>query len=490
MNKAEKEVVQSLYDSEEEVLKELKQQYQRSLNDINRKIRILQSDELTQSKIYQLEYQKALKGQVEAILEKLKGDEYSTIRQYLSKSYTDGFVGTVYSMHGQGVPLIMPINQSAAVKAVLTDSKISKGLYAQLGVDTNRLKKTISAEITRGIASGMNYADIARNVNAAAGTGFSNAKRIVRTEGHRIQQAAADDARYEAKAKGADVLKQWDATLDGNTRESHRQVDGEIRELDEKFSNGLMYPGDPAGGAAEVVNCRCVALTRARWNLSQAELDTLKDRAKFFGLDKTENFKEFEEKYLEIAANPKYNTLQKLHYSGNVTPELEDELERSLTRIPGRHRELAESKISKIVITDSKTGSSYSRRNGIIKISQYANADDIIHEYAHALSDAVGAYNDPAFKKILYNGLENISPLDIIIDDTTFTEEIYRVECDKFISIYQGRLYHEVGIFNGKDVSLDGMLDYFSEGYVEYIRNPDNLKKHDPDLFEYIRRIT
>lgn len=489
MNKAEKEVIRSLYDSEEEVLKELKRQYQRSLNDINRKIRILQSDELTQSKIYQLEYQKALKGQVEAILEKLKGDEYSTIRQYLSKSYTDGFVGTVYSMHGQGVPLIMPINQSAAAKAVLTDSKISKGLYAALGVDTNRLKKTISAEITRGIASGMNYADIARNVNAAAGTGFSNATRIVRTEGHRIQQAAADDARYEAKSKGADVLKQWDATLDGNTRESHRQVDGEIRELDEKFSNGLMYPGDPAGGAAEVINCRCVAHTRARWNLNQAELDTLKDRAKFFGLDKTDSFREFEEKYLEISSDPMYNTLQKLHYSGNVTPELEDELERSLTRIPDRHRELAESKISEIEVTDSKIGSSYSRRNGIIKISQYANADDIIHEYAHALSDAVGAYNDPAFKKILYNGLENISPLDIIIDDTTFTEEIYRVECDKFISIYQGRLYHEVGIFNGKDVSLDGMLDYFSEGYVEYIRNPDNLKKHDPDLFEYFRRI-
>lgn len=91
-----------------------------------------------------------MKGQVQAIFEKLHGDEYSNIRQYLSKSNTDGFIGTVCSMHGQGVPLIMPINQSAAVKAVLTDSKISKGLYAQPGVDTNRLKKTISAEIMRG----------------------------------------------------------------------------------------------------------------------------------------------------------------------------------------------------------------------------------------------------------------------------------------------------------------------------------------------------
>jgi hypothetical protein len=56
----------------------------------------------------------------------------------------------------------------------------------------------------------------------------------------------------------------WDATLDGNTRESHAAVDGQIREVDKPFSNGLMYPGDPAGSAAEVINCRCGYLQKAR----------------------------------------------------------------------------------------------------------------------------------------------------------------------------------------------------------------------------------
>lgn len=99
------------------------------------------------------------------------------------------------------------------------------------------------------------------------------------------------------------MVKQWDATLDGKTRESHRRVDGEIRELDEKFSNGLMYPGDPSGGAAEVVNCRCASLTRARWALDEDELEELKKRAEFFGLDKTENFEDFKAKYLQAAEN-------------------------------------------------------------------------------------------------------------------------------------------------------------------------------------------
>ena len=53
------------------------------------------------------------------------------------------------------------------------------------------------------------------------------------------------------------TVKQWNAVLDGKTRESHRLVDKEWRELEEPFSNGLMYPGDPKGKASEVINCRC-----------------------------------------------------------------------------------------------------------------------------------------------------------------------------------------------------------------------------------------
>lgn len=298
MNKRQKQVLQHLFDSEKDVLKQLEKQYQTALNDINRKIRILQSDEMTQSKIYRLEYQKALKKQVEAILEKLHSDEFTTIQEYLSASYTDAFIGTMYDLAGQGIPLIIPLDQAAAVKAILTDSKISHGLYAALGIDVNELKKTISAEVTRGIASNLSYHDIARNIDNVSKTTYYNAVRIARTEGHRIQQTSTRDAQQQAKSKGADVVKQWDSTLDGKTRDSHRRVDGEIRELDERFSNGLDFPGDPNGKAAEVINCRCVSLSRARWALDEDELNTLKERASYYGLDKSKTFEDFKEKYL------------------------------------------------------------------------------------------------------------------------------------------------------------------------------------------------
>lgn len=323
MNKWEIEVQQSLLDSEEAAMAALEKQYKRALNDISEKVKLFQQDiglldqALSQdgiddatkallqsqkrSKVYQKQYQEALRGQVSGIIDKLHSDTYTTIDKYLKDCYETGFVGTMYDIAQQGVPLVVPIDQAQAVKAILTDSKIVEGYYNHLGVNYAKLKKVITQEISRGVASGLPYRDIARNINNASGSGLSNAKRIARTEGHRIQQTATNDAQYAAKSKGADVVKQWDAALDGRTRDSHRRVDGEIRELDEKFSNGLRFPGDPAGRAEEVINCRCTSDTRARWALDEDELKTLQERAEYFGLDKTENFEEYKEKYLKAA---------------------------------------------------------------------------------------------------------------------------------------------------------------------------------------------
>jgi hypothetical protein len=303
LNKRDKEVFEFLLDREDLVLKDLTRQYQRALDDIKDRIKLLQSDEMTQSRIYQVNYQKMLKEQVEAILEKLHGDENSSIQKYLDDSYTDAYVGTMYAMSGQGVHVITPIDRHAAVKAIVTDSKLSETLYNALGHDIGKLKKHIREEITRGIATSLPYAQIARNISSYTNLPLSNAKRIVRTEGHRIQQTSADDARNVAKSKGADVVKQWDASLDMVTRPVHRQLDGQIRETEDTFDAGgyhVMYPG-AFGVPSQDCNCRCVALTRARWALDEKELEILQERAAYFGLDKTADFQDYKKKYLRAA---------------------------------------------------------------------------------------------------------------------------------------------------------------------------------------------
>ncbi|MGM9683322.1 MAG: phage minor head protein [Eubacteriales bacterium] len=308
MNKRQAEVAEWLIGDEKKVLKEVEHQYQKALSDIDDMLaKMLGRDDAdAKNVIYRIAHQKALRAQVSGILDQLHSNEFSSISDFLSASYTNAFIGTMYDMHGQGVPLILQIDPQNIVRAVVTDSKIKGDLYTALGVDVANMKKAISSEISRGIASGMSYNEIARNISAATNAPLGNTRKIVRTESHRIQQASCYDAQKDAKSKGADVLKQWDATLDGNTRDTHRQLDGQIRELDEPFEiggNKAMYPGD-FGDPAEDCNCRCQSLQRARWALDNDELKTLQERAEFFGLDKTENFEEFRKNYFIASESP------------------------------------------------------------------------------------------------------------------------------------------------------------------------------------------
>ena len=312
VNKSQKEVQQAHLNAEKHLIKLLERVYGQARNDCEQKIRELSSRtdlENLQSIIYQKQYQEALKKQLEGILDNLQSEEFTSIADYLQKSYHDGYVGVMYDLTKQGIPLIIPINQEQVVKALQTDSKLSKGLYARLGEDISYLKRSIRAELSRGIANGSTWNEIAgkiaKGMNSPFNTSINNAIRIARTEGHRIQQSAALDAQYRAKEKGADIVKQWDSTLDNRTRPHHRQLDGQIREIDEPFDVGgekMQAPG-VGGSARNVCNCRCCLLQRARWALDDDELKTLQERAAFFGLDKTQSFNDFKQKYLKLPDN-------------------------------------------------------------------------------------------------------------------------------------------------------------------------------------------
>lgn len=252
-------------------------------------------------------------------------------------------------------------------------------------------------------------------------------------------------------------------------------VCAELAKKDVGFGKGVflvedMMPGDNAPPVHP--HCRCSTAAYEDDDEYEAWLDHLANggtTAEWERIKKSEN-------------------VEKVNYSGKVTPEIESAYEDVLAKMPTAHRELAETRISGIEITDSKVSNSYNKRTHKMKLSANHSANDIIHEYAHALENAVDAYNDPKFLKILENGLENVTIADIIEDEDTFMVPIYRIESPKFVSKYQGRLYE--GFYMGGDsFTLSTMYDYFAEGYEAYIFYPQKLQERDPELFEYFRGL-
>lgn len=125
------------------------------------------------------------------------------------------------------------------------------------GFDTfvhQRLKRTIA----QGIVEGASVENIAKNVKTRFRlSAFQHAPTIARTE-----VATAFNITRQGVFVGNGIKRhQWLTSGDDLVRESHLGVDGEVVQIGEVFSNGLLYPNDPtAGDAGEVINCRCIAL--------------------------------------------------------------------------------------------------------------------------------------------------------------------------------------------------------------------------------------
>jgi len=84
------------------------------------------------------------------------------------------------------------------------------------------------------------------------------ALRIARTE---IMTASNMGSFEGAKSSGEALEKFWIATYDSRTRDTHMVIEAQNpKMMNETFQVGayqMQHPGDPAGGAEEVINCRC-----------------------------------------------------------------------------------------------------------------------------------------------------------------------------------------------------------------------------------------
>jgi len=141
----------------------------------------------------------------------------------------------------------------------------------QIGRSTARLLEDVKEELEAGLNQGETVADLAKRIRQAVaesadtparGGPYVRSERIARTEAH----SAAGFARMEGYAQTGVEEHQWSSSHDGFVRDSHAGMDedGETVRVGQPFSNGCTYPGDPAGGPSESINCRCLTLPVAQ----------------------------------------------------------------------------------------------------------------------------------------------------------------------------------------------------------------------------------
>lgn len=305
MNKTEKEVEQVLLNNEKDVLKQLQNTYIKALADVKGRLRLLQAREETQSVIYQINYQKSLESQINAILGVLQQDNITNIQDFLNHMYEDGYIGIQYELMQQGVPVVTSINQTEVASSLF--KKTAKMTFAdRLNTNMKDFKQKVKDTITRGIASGSTYRDMANQLSLVTNEELYKSYRIARTEGHRITTEAKLNSMKKAKKQGADVVKQWDATLDGKTRKKHRKLDGQWVEVDDYFEvqgEKVKAPGK-FKDKGDNINCRCILLTRPRWAVDKRRVKsaTIKDEygKEVEKLIEVKNYEDYKKGYYKV----------------------------------------------------------------------------------------------------------------------------------------------------------------------------------------------
>jgi hypothetical protein len=140
---------------------------------------------------------------------------------------------------------------AADIKDYFDKYLLNKSVFPISETTRNRILEVLS----KGIEEGWGVDEMVRQIRDIPEI-RGRAKMIVRTE---TTRAANYGTFLGADKFDFEVEKEWIAARDKRTRRSHSHlgVDGQIRDVYERFSNGLMFPGDLTGAAKEVINCRC-----------------------------------------------------------------------------------------------------------------------------------------------------------------------------------------------------------------------------------------
>ena len=181
----------------------------------------------------------------------------SYINDQLPEVYALNYNALKESVDGVGGYVFELVDADTVKHLALTDKSLLPYKKLDLRKDIPWNMKKINSEVLQGIIQGEGMDKIAKRIGNVQEMNKNASIRTARTIVTGAENKGRFDSYQRATADGIILEEEWIATNDSRTRHSHAIMDGEIKGVDGKFSNGLEYPGDPNGRPEEVYNCRC-----------------------------------------------------------------------------------------------------------------------------------------------------------------------------------------------------------------------------------------
>lgn len=129
-------------------------------------------------------------------------------------------------------------------------------------VDQQWNRTQINRAVTQGILQGDSMDRIAERFQRVAQMDDNAAIRNARTSVTAAENMGRNESYNFIRSQGIEMVKEWSATIDDRTRDTHVMLNGTRPNEDGYFGEGILnvlmeYPADPKGEPQERYNCRC-----------------------------------------------------------------------------------------------------------------------------------------------------------------------------------------------------------------------------------------
>ena len=436
------------------------------------------------SNLYRIDRLKSLQIQINQQIEMLSAYKNIGTEKTLKDIFEESYYRNIFDVqqflgYGKAFEILdtKTIN-SAIIKPWTYDGET---FPKRIWKDNNKLKYSLDKILTQGIIRGSPPDKISKSIAKEMNTSLSNARRLVLTESAVFSTKGRDKSYDELNVDEIEFV----ASLDEKTCAECGGMDGKHYPRSSGEIGKNLPPLHPY--------CRCTTAPYFNDEFTEGEERFARDeKGNGYYVPSDMTFKEWHSKYvIPNIKEPKFIPIRNID---EINDDIIKRLNYEMNLISNNHKDIIKSEVKSIEFVGDES-SRYDRKKGILYLRKDFIPGELIHEFGHAIETNLDLYHNQKFLDILENGLEDITPFDIIEDMETFVEPVYRLDVPKFISEYQGFIYpydtdgkehifYDIGIVNIKCLG-----EYFSEGFREYTINPNNLSKKDKKLFDFIKGL-
>lgn len=425
----------------------------------------------------------ALQLQVEAVLQKLYAVDFEALgKETMRDIYKESYYRTwynidVYKGFHSAFSQINPHTIDALIKLPFDGANFSDRIWKQ----KNHLETQLMEALTTMMVQGKNPQTLTKEFAKKMKSKQSDAYRLLQSESSFLINQAAHDA---YKEDGVETYRML-ATLDSKTCGICGRLDGRVFPVAEAVVGVNMAP---------VHNyCRCTDVPDYgdgdMKDTTRAARDP--ETGKTYEVPADMTYEEWVEKYLKNQENqeksPEY--LIRAHKGVKDISAEKEAVEQSLSKMPEKVQAAIE---DGTIIDIGKSGASqYDYNHDILYVAKGSGKTAVIHEIGHLAENKI--IDNTKVQSLIgeLTGEVDITQIqsEVFFDSGNNPHEIFLINNPAFVSEYQGRVYCDT-VWDAFDESgnfrSDLLWEFTSEGFREYIENPENLKSVNPKLYKLL----